>query len=394
MLFSTESLKKTNQPPPHTTSDAIGAPLEFKPVQYGSRYGAPREVTDMGGPAWSSMRFFLKPGQWTDDASMALCIADSLLLRSREQGLDCRDLRLRFLNWWDWGYNNAFPNDPERGRSSVGLGGNISMSFGEFQRNRGEFTTAGDENTSGNGSVMRNSPVPCRYWNDTTRAMAEAERQSYTTHRGTEAAQCARLLTFVCTRAAQMRANKPTAQQVLSCLAEFESPLYSVQCLAASKNEERHPSNEKFELVDRAWNWKDPDHRFSPLRAQQMPGYVGSYCMDACAMALHCVWTTDSFSEAVLKAVNMRGDSDSYGAVCAQMAGAIYGVSSIPQNWIRVCQQWDDGLSALKAYKLWAGKVVPPPSVEAIRRLNDMDEQALQFELSSTQLTGGGKKKK
>jgi ADP-ribosylglycohydrolase len=53
------------------------------------------------------MRFFLKPGQWTDDASMALCIADSLLVRSREQGLDCRDLRLRFLNWWDWGYNNA-----------------------------------------------------------------------------------------------------------------------------------------------------------------------------------------------------------------------------------------------------------------------------------------------
>lgn len=45
--------------------------------------------------------------------------------------------------------------------------------------------------------------------------------------------------------------------------------------------------------------------------------------MDALAMALHCVHSTDSFSAALLKIVNMRGDSDSTGAVCGQIAGAM-----------------------------------------------------------------------
>lgn len=59
---------------------------------------------------------------------MALCLADSLLCTTYDAGLDARDLRLRFLNWWDMGYNNAFSNDSaRRGGSSVGLGGNISM---------------------------------------------------------------------------------------------------------------------------------------------------------------------------------------------------------------------------------------------------------------------------
>lgn len=219
------------------------------------------------------MRFSLKPGQWTDDASMALCLADSLLVSGREQGVDGRDLRLRFLNWWEFGYNNAFANDIERRYgSSVGLGGNISMSFGEFIRNKGEATTAGDEFTSGNGSIMRNSPVPCCYWNDTARAMNESEKQSLTTHRGLEAAQCCRLLSWVCTRAAQMRHTNPSARDVLATLTEFETPLYSVQCLAASRNEERCETNAKFDLADRAWNWKIDDFRFSPLRSKEMPG--------------------------------------------------------------------------------------------------------------------------
>jgi ADP-ribosyl-[dinitrogen reductase] hydrolase len=250
--------------------DAIGAPLEFKSVHYGVR-----EVHDMAGDAWSDMRFFLKPGQWTDDASMALCIADSLLISGREHGIDGCDLRLRFLHWWNLGYNNAFANDPSRrGGSSVGLGGNISMSFGDFLRNKTPKTNAGDEFTSGNGSVMRNSPVACCYWNDTERAMAESEKQSLTTHRGLEAAQCSRMLSFVCTRAAQMRSENPTAQRVLSCLESFQSPIYSVQCLAAARIEDRCAENAKFELVDRAWDWKNPEYRYSPLRSSQQPGYV------------------------------------------------------------------------------------------------------------------------
>ena len=55
-------------------------------------------VTDLigGGP------FGLAPGQWTDDTSMVLCLAASLIERG---GLDPRDLMKRF--WRDRGYNSV-----------------------------------------------------------------------------------------------------------------------------------------------------------------------------------------------------------------------------------------------------------------------------------------------
>eukprot|EP00043_Microstomoeca_roanoka_P008676 m.83463 g.83463 ORF g.83463 m.83463 type:complete len:142 (-) comp14345_c1_seq2:134-559(-) len=79
-----------------------------------------------------------------------------------------------------------------------------------------------------------------------------------------------------------------------------------------------------------------------------------SYCMDGLAMALHCVWTTDSFPGAVLKAVNKRGDADTVGAITGQIAGAIYGYTKIPHDWIETIRQWDPhNTIAIRAYKLF-----------------------------------------
>ena len=71
--------------------DAVGTTVEFKPR------GSFEPLTDMvgGGP------FGLAPGQWTDDTSMALCLAESLLARN---GFDPVDQMSRYLNWWRWGY--------------------------------------------------------------------------------------------------------------------------------------------------------------------------------------------------------------------------------------------------------------------------------------------------
>lgn len=55
--------------------------------------------------------------------------------------------------------------------------------------------------------------------------------------------------------------------------------------------------------------------------ARNQPGYIGSYAMDGLAMALHCVWTTTNFKDALLKCANLRGDSDSVCAVVGQIAG-------------------------------------------------------------------------
>merc|ERR1712151_939930 len=75
-------------------------------------------------------KFHLERGQWTDDASMGLCMADSLILN---RGFNGSDMRVRFWCWWNRGYNNAFRKDPER-TSSVGLGGNISQSLKALER--------------------------------------------------------------------------------------------------------------------------------------------------------------------------------------------------------------------------------------------------------------------
>eukprot|EP01120_Amphizonella_sp_Union-15-10_P001569 TRINITY_DN11727_c0_g1_i1.p1 TRINITY_DN11727_c0_g1~~TRINITY_DN11727_c0_g1_i1.p1 ORF type:complete len:423 (+),score=79.04 TRINITY_DN11727_c0_g1_i1:105-1373(+) len=336
------------------TGDSLGAPLEFSSVRYGS--------TELKGldhvEIWAHRnynRFDLKPGQWTDDASMGLCLADSLLVSKGWNPLDCR---LRFLNWWTFGYCNAFGKDGKAG--SVGLGGNISQSFSEFEKKRTEYTTAGDIFTSGNGSVMRLAAVPIYYAHDIKQAEDFAYKQSKTTHQGEEAAECCRLMSHIIVKGIHGDGTK----DFLGDLSEFQSAVYSIQCLASSKAEETHESNAKLDLIDRNWNWKDPKYRYSPTRSKSQPGYVGSYAMDALSMALHCVWTTNSLTEAMLKCANMRGDADSVCSVAGQIAGAIYGASSIPKSWIKAVLQWDnDGEVALRGYKLFTKRHVELPTV-------------------------------
>lgn len=107
--------------------------------------------------------------------------------------------------------------------------------------------------------------------------------------------------------------------------------------------EERHEENAGVELVDRDWCWRVPDYRFATSRATEDPGYVGSYVMDALAMGLHCLYVTDSFEAAVLRAANTCGDADTIAAVTGQLAGAVYGASAIPAAWRHAVQQWTAG---------------------------------------------------
>jgi len=273
---------------------------------------------------------------------MGLALADSLLVN---KDLAPRDLRHRFVLWWSMGYCNAFGYDTSRKyKSSVGLGGNISESMAEFMNDKTDYTKAGDNKTSGNGSVMRNAAIPIFFLNDPVKALESASNQSRTTHQGDEAAECCRLLTHIVINAIKGSGTK----EVLSNLStSFTSPEKSVQCLAESKAED--PLD-----PDRDWDWKSLKFKYSPTRASSQPGYIGSYAMDAMAMALHCVWTTNSFKEALLKCANIRGDSDSVSSVAGQIAGAIYGLHEIPKDWVQAVLKWDPNWDILlRAYKLY-----------------------------------------
>jgi ADP-ribosylglycohydrolase len=293
---------------------------------------------------------------------MSLCLAESLLAHG---ALQPHDLRLRFVLWWHLGYCNAFGYDAQRvHRGSVGLGGNIGASFDEFLERETLFTSAGDRNTSGNGSLMRLAPVATLFAKAGEResaaerydaAMSVAYWQSKTTHQGDEAAECCRLMTFVLLSLIDAAERGESAKDVLAALpGTFTTPLYSVRCLAASLCEERCAANASAELKDRDWNWRADKYRFSPTRARMQPGYIGSYCMDALAMALHCAWATDSLPAAMLKCANLRGDSDTTTAITAQIVGAMYGFDAIPGDWLSHVEQWDPhGLILLRATRLF-----------------------------------------
>ena len=346
--------------------DALGAPLEFRALSYDA--AATPRVAGFDAAVWRTPgcnKFGLLPGQWTDDASMSLALAESLLAHG---ALHPHDLRLRFLLWWHLGYCNAFGYDAQRLHGgSVGLGGNIGASFEEFLHKETRFTGAGDRNTSGNGSLMRLAPVATLFAKAPKRespadrdaryeaAMYVAYWQSKTTHQGDEAAECCRLMTFVLLSLIDAAERGESAKDVLAALpGTFTTPLYSVRCLAASLCEERCAANASAELKDRDWNWRADKYRFSPTRARMQPGYIGSYCMDALAMALHCAWATDSLPAAMLKCANLRGDSDTTTAITAQIVGAMYGFDAIPGDWLSHVEQWDPhGLVLLRAVRLY-----------------------------------------
>ena len=116
--------------------DSWGHVLEFVPCQY-EEVLIPSLTEASFLEAKGKNAFRLLPGQFTDDTSMGLCLADTLLTRAR---VDPLDYRKRILMWWFHGYNNAFRFDLDRakrpgnrlGRTSVGLGGTISWSLAEF----------------------------------------------------------------------------------------------------------------------------------------------------------------------------------------------------------------------------------------------------------------------
>ena len=139
--------------------------------------------------------------------------------------------------------------------------------------------------------------------------------------------------------------NGEKLKDVLNNLTKFTTTVKSVQCLVESKME----NNDK----DRNWDWKiNKQYFYSPTRSQKKPGYIGSYAMDNMVMSLNTVYNTTNFRDALIRIVNIRGDSDSVGSVVGQIAGASYPIEDIPGDWIKEIYKWDKGEIALRGYML------------------------------------------
>ena len=133
--------------------DAIGTTVEFKPR------GSFTPLTEMvgGGP------FKLLPGQWTDDTSMALCLAASLV----QNGFDTHDQMQRYVFWHDEGYMSS-------NGCCFDIGMATSSALERFRRTGNPLAGSTNPNSAGNGSIMRLAPVPIHYLDTPSRSSSSS----------------------------------------------------------------------------------------------------------------------------------------------------------------------------------------------------------------------------
>jgi ADP-ribosylglycohydrolase len=85
------------------------------------------------------------------------------------------------------------------------------------------------------------------------------------------------------------------------------------------------------------------------------------YVVDSLEAAIWCLLTTNNYAECVLKAVNLGGDTDTIAAIAGGLAGALYGVDAIEQDWLDTLKKKDYIENMCKnAYERW--------------RINDMED--------------------
>jgi ADP-ribosyl-[dinitrogen reductase] hydrolase len=264
--------------------DAVGTTLEFKTRD------TFKPLTDMvgGGP------FQMKPGEWTDDTSMALCLAEELISGSGE--IDSSRLLRRFCNWWKNGHNSVTGECFDIGdatRSAL----SAFLHHGSIVNNEASHLQA-------NGSIMRLAPAAIVVERRED-AIEVSVAQGVTTHAAAIPSECCR---------------------------ELGGLLWDL-----------------IEFGDRALIGDGYQRR---SRASVVSSGHAPATLDA---ARWSVATTDSFRSAVLRAANLGDDADTVGAVTGQIAGALYGASGIPDAWLAKLA-WSDRIKEL-GRSLWQLRV-------------------------------------
>src|SRR3954451_18842246 len=252
--------------------DAVGTAVEFKPP------GTFEPVTDMigGGP------FDLPAGAWTDDTSMALCLAESLV---ETRTFDPVDQLRRYVRWYREGHWSSTG-------TCFDIGNATRAALHRFEQTGEAFPGDAAPNAAGNGPLMKLAPVVLAYASRPDEAVRFAGASARTTHGAPEAVDAARALATLLLAAleggAAIRPAEELGTKVAAALASTREP--------------------------------------PAVRG-------GGYIVDALEAALWAMRTTTTFEQGVLAAVNLGDDADTTAAIYGQLAGALHGLDGIPEHW-------------------------------------------------------------
>jgi ADP-ribosyl-[dinitrogen reductase] hydrolase len=257
--------------------DALGATVEFlTPNEIRHQHGVHREIR---GGGWLR----LKPGQVTDDTTMALALGRAILAcDGRVEALACAQA---FDAWM-----RAKPVD---------IGNTVRRNLVSF-RHSGDPVAPFSEHDAGNGAAMRVLPVALATLGQPAEAVAAAVRaQAHVTHNNSLSdAACDTLVAMIQAALAKVGAGG-TAQN----LGYFATVLVA-----------RHP-----------------EFAFDGRRRDNPSGYV----VETLHAVFQAFFATDSFEACLIDVVNRGGDADTTGAICGMLAGALYGLEAIPARWLK-----------------------------------------------------------
>ena len=257
--------------------DALGAPLEFQKANEPDAYLT--EFTT-GGPHNVSI------GEWTDDTSMALAMATSLI---EKNSFDADDIMKKFCEWFQQGKFCTRDKCFDIGNTVYNALSSYSDSIKQNQFPQ-PYRGMTSVDTSGNGALMRMAPVII-VAKDLDEARRLAVQQTLLTH-GSE----------LCVKYSTM----------------FAEELYTGKAI------------EKYS------EYKLPN---SIKRADVMSGGFVKETYEAAWWAFS---TTDNFKDCIIKAVNRGHDADTTGAVAGMIAGRHYGLSQIPKEFTSYLMMYKD----------------------------------------------------
>jgi ADP-ribosyl-[dinitrogen reductase] hydrolase len=268
--------------------DALGTTVEFSPP------GSFQPVTDMigGGP------FKLPAGAWTDDTSMALCLAESLI---EKKGFDPVDQLKKYVAWYRSGHLSSTGK-----LFDIGIATRTALE--RFEQTGEPFPGDAQPDAAGNGALMRLAPVALAYADEPTTAIDLAGEMARTTHGAPQA----------------IDANRYFAALLVQALHGTDVPQLLKDAIYHPARDDTAPLHpEVLAVAEGSFMVKDPP----AIRGQ---GYV----VRTLEAALWALRSTRTFEEGVLAAVNLGDDADTTGAVFGQLAGALYGDAAIPVRWL------------------------------------------------------------
>lgn len=259
--------------------DAVGTTLEFQARDSSHIY-------DMvgGGP------FNLKAGEWTDDTSMALCLVETYIEKN------CCDMdffREKLISWYKTGHNSS-------NGVCFDIGNTTRYALEQVIKHGPDWLGNNSPETAGNAALIRHAPVAIFRRKSFIDGWRDASIQSMSTHCAPESIDCCQYINVI-------------LHYLLN---------------GFGKNEAFSPHKIPFlvrVLIINAGEYKEK-HR-DQIRSS---GYV----IDTLEAALWAVWHTDNFKDAILLAANLADDADSVAATAGQLAGALYGLSGIPAEWV------------------------------------------------------------